>query len=477
MKQEQKAESNKSGGARKFIDKAVAREGERRLFSNIVVILLTAAILFVSLFAPIKVTASGIASVSGSNESVTVNVKQMSQSIFKIFAALGYVNLNADDDKDFGKIKKVYDEYQKATEKADNEKEAWASRNPDAADSEIQEKHMEACVKYYSDCNIFAYTLAFTTVGALDKLTGEPVESYVAEMLAAQRKIAVFGLVIAAITAFLQLGLAVAALTFGILAVIKIIKKRPSGLNAFLTVTLLLSGVALVLLSFAPTLAPGGAMFAIAMTAAISYLVYGVVSAIASRKPITGVVKNAVIAGFAIAAFFVLCFNVILITLNMAAKSTSWSADSSVETGTPLGGVTEMLIMCMSLKTMLGIECKYSDLSVTGGIVTAILGVAAVIVLFVWLWLSLKRISGDEDKRVDSYAIIGAVLLIALAVEAAVAGGIGEPPVVTNGIGIHAAFAARAQVYVSLGFAVVAFLFGVLFPAGKKSPTAENDGH
>lgn len=462
----------KKTDARGFINKVVAFEGERRIIVNITVMVLAVVMLFVALFAPIKVSLAGVVSASNMEDATAIDIEYSSQSLFDIFAALGYVDLDAEDSKDFRKIKDIFEKCENKLAEASEELEDWKNRHTHATASEIQEKQIQIYAKYYSECNLFAYVFAYTTVGALDKLSGEQAEGALADMLNTQRDTAIMGFVVAVIVAVLQLVIAVTSLAFGIIAASNIAKKRGTGLFAFLTATLLAAGTGLVMLSLAPELAPGGAVFAIALTAAIAYLVCGTVSAVFKRKPVQGIVKRAIVAGLFLTAFFTLCSNMINITLDtitiIKQQNFSRTVEQSIKIGSPLGAALETLIMCMDLKSVGSLACEYSGLTIAGGIVALVLGIAAVIALLIGLWRSLARVANCNDERIDAFALAGTILLVMFAVITFTLGAVGEPPSIDNGMGFHCGITARAQVYVSLGFAAVAFLLGLLFPSNAK---------
>ena len=56
-------------------------------------------------------------------------------------------------------------------------------------------------------------------------------------------------------------------------------------------------------------------------------------------------------------------------------------------------------------KAVGSLACEYSGLTIAGGIVALVLGIAAVIALLIGLWRSLARVANCNDERIDAFAL------------------------------------------------------------------------
>lgn len=473
------ARKKTSGGnaVKTAVNAVKAFESRTKLIANVIVLVLSVVFLFVALFAPVKVSISGMAqSMSSSgyssseDEEITTVTRSASQSIFKILGAYGYMMLDPDNDNDFKKIREIMADVEEAQEAAQKEFAVWARRNEYATDEECADKMAELVAKHASDYNILGYTLAITTVGAYDKIVGSGVEARMADLLDTQRNTAIMSLVMATIVSLMQIAIAVFSVVMIVFAIIGLVQKKKAKLFGAMGTVLGLSGVGIILTSFAPLLVPSGAMFALCLTVALSYFCVGLTLSFVNGRSIWSTVKRAVIAAIALISFFVLCTNILAVGLTAIAGSQV----IATQTVAPLGSALESLLMFMFLKSIVTVETQFSIMTIAGAIATMLLGMAALAVIFAWMWRSLVKLADkNANDGAEIAALIGAIIMVLLAIASAVLGIVGEAPVVTgNAIGMHIAFNAYAPVYVSMSFAVAAFVFGLVFDPAKLKPVA-----
>lgn len=352
----------------KVKEKAVAIEKKHSVILNALVIACALVVIFVALFAPLKVVTYGIVypdtEMSGpiyddydiegkpgdENFAVTTTVHyvEVKQSIWQVIGALSYVvfdtyNETGEGMDDSINLHKAVTEFRQSKEYAEIYKkmiEAEAKQDSDAM-LEAQNEMVEEFADYLSDINILGYALAknFTVImntideagDLVDNLSSGYDDGYDddyddgnhfqddiddildkvdAVVLASMTYVdAVYTLVFAAVIVVLAIVAAIVSLVFLIKAILGIVKKQPQQkLFKYLAIMLGLSGTAVLLSMFAPLLSVGGGMFAIALFVSITYFLCGLCKSLLFDKD--GVVltaKRAGIALFGMIAFFLLC--------------------------------------------------------------------------------------------------------------------------------------------------------------------------
>jgi len=470
----------KSGGS--FIGRVSAFEKKHCVFTNAIIAVLAAVVILLSLLCPIKVNKVNVPAVDSESDTPTVvsaQYMEIDQSIYKIIGALPYLNLDMSDADDVAKLDEIIADYSAALKEMANEAQAWSERNKYASEKEVEKKIKELTEKHLKDVNQFAFVLALTTVGALDHISGTVGnEAQIADLLDTARATAVSGLVFAAVVAFMQIVLAAISAVFLVLAIIGIVRKRQYKILPYFTSALAVSGASLIVLALAPAVAVGGAMLAIALTVSLTQVVYSSVIAVAARKNTAAVVKNIVGCGAVIVAFFLLCAPVVNTELvNYAGKT-----QATQKVIGSLGAAFETLItfaMLLSFNISGGItdtkiEYVYSDASKASAVIVLILGAVAMAALLASVMIGLNRLTKNPEKncRFDVFAFVGALCSILLAIVPAIIGAADSFPsdsILKLAYACRAEFVMRAYVYVSLAFAVMSVVFGIIF--SPKAPT------
>ncbi len=446
-----------------FKKKVTAFEKNHNVILNAFVMTLSLVFIFVALLCPVKVTmANPTAAAAGSSEtSVSSESIEVEQSIWQVFGALGYLNTNINKVEGRKKITEIYTEYNNAVRQAQHEFNAWAMINKYVTEDEAIDKFGEIFVNHMSDVNIFGYQMAITSVGALDHLQGENTEYPIADQLDAMRATAVSGLVMALISIVCQLGIAITALIFLIFGIVGLIKKRTIRLFGYITLVMIFAFVGLAVLSIAPLGAPSGAMFALALTSVLTYFVCAAVRAFMTDKKPKYILRRVIHSSLAIVVFFLLCSRVISVTITMSAD-----AVKSTSVISPLGAAVETLLSCAVIKTLNDVGIVASGGSYAGAIVAAVMGIIAFSLLCAAMTKSLQLLAFNTESngKVDVFTLCGAVMLLAMAITLAIIGSADEiPELFENEIGYKYAISARSFVYVSMAFAICAFVFELVY--------------
>ena len=461
----------KSGGGIAAVrDKAVAFEKKNHIFANVLVIMLAIVVLFVSLFAPIKLSATNITNfmsdgMGGSDSSAVYTVDQ---SIFQVFGAWGYVNLDPDDKADKKKADELDAELAAIMKDVTAEVLKWQKNNEDATEEEMMDAAMRISAKHMSEVNVLAVSFA----GVYDN-----VDSNLADLVSATYAETLLALIFATLIALTAIALATVSLVFIILAAIGMVKKRDAKASAYFKTALIMSGVGLILLSLAPSLISLGSMFAVALTAALTYFAYAAVRGVAGGKSVALLIKHTVLSALAVVAFFLLCGSLLSVDITTLVSTSGEEASFSV--GAPLGMAFETLIISGSLFSLNKVEIFYSVTSNVAAIFVLAVVAGAMAVLLAGMLKSFAKLGTAEDDgaRIQVLPLMAAIILAVGALVVGVLGAVAEPPDVTGtkmpSVGMAFAFYVNAKVYVSLAFAVISVLFAALFvPKAKRDATA-----
>ena len=443
-------------------------EKKHGIIINGIIAALSLVFILVSLLGPIKMTSG--APIAGSNGQT--ETYEYSQSIWQVFDSLAYVSLDINDPDDVKMIENIFKEYEEAQAAALEDLENYAQANPYVSEEEALKKTREFLQDHLSEINYLAYQFAYTTIGALDYMTGAEVEEGKNDELNTQRNTAVLTLIMALVTSAIQIGIAAISSVFLILAIIGIVRKKSSKLFAFLGVALALSCIGLAVLSISPQLSASGAMFAVALTSALSYFVCAIGKAVMTDKKVAFTVIRTVHAALAVTACFMLCSNVITVSLLRGA------GNNMGEIFGPLGLAFENIFVVLQLLSSDGVYIVYSDLSLVTPIIVLALGLLAFVILFVAMFKSLRALAHNTERVVkfDVLMLLGAILLICFAIAPAILGAADRAPMVnSNEVAVRIKITARIFVYLSMAFAIAAFVFGlVLNPKKLAAATGSN---
>ncbi len=451
-----------------------AFDAKHCLITNVVIAVLAIVFICVSLVCPVKIGGTSMTMfVTGGTTADTDDAAEITmtidQSIYKVLGSLSYLDLDMDDAEDADKIEKICDEIEDVGKKMQTEYQRWLSRNDDASEEERQAKQIELIEKHFKDVNFSAYIFAITTVGAYDAVSGTENEGKIADMLDTLRAEAVVAVVLATIVSIAQILVAAVSAVYLVLALIGLVCKRKNKIMPFFVGTLVASGLSLVLLAVAPMFAVGGAMLAIALTSALSWLVYSTVRAIAVGTKPKAVIKNAVCAALSIVTFFLLCSPFI-----GAKQYTAVGSNEAIQSYSAyLGTTLDTMIASVMMEYASGVTYMYSDTSVACAIITLIVGVTVYVVLLAATVTALVRLAAKPEKaqKFNILACVAAVLLVALAIVTAAVGAADEYPNVSAATGSNTVATVKvlismcAYVYVAIGFAVANSVFSAVFRA------------
>ncbi|MBD5132538.1 MAG: zinc-ribbon domain-containing protein [Clostridiales bacterium] len=439
---------------------------------NAFIIALAVAMILISLLCPVKIAMpapdlNDLIS-SSSYEDVDCEMMEISQSPWQILGALKYVSFDMKD-KD---AQKTIDDFEKemnaAATATEKEFKKWYEIHENTATvQQALDKLYEITAKYMSDINLLGWEFVYTAVGAADYYTDiKNFEKNHTDELIVERDEAIVTLIASLVAVGLQLGIAAVSLVFLILAIVGMIKRKKFGVIAMSAVIMLMAGIGLIALSVAPVLAPSGALLVLAIIAAVSFFVFGLTRAILDGKSPVFIAKRVITAAFVLPAFFMLCTHFIKITEITETKSST----SAVRLKSPLGYVFGTIISTLEIGKIGSSNVIYSSASTVNGIVTFALGILSVIFLLVTAFIALRKLAYKTEKndRFDTFALISSILLIALAIAPAIIGAVDKEALISGSdAGIQYKFAAGALVYVSMAFAIAAFVFELIFNAGR----------
>lgn len=454
-------------------------ENKHCVIVNTLMIVFAAVFILIALLCPIKMTYSDISPLFANDASeeteFELSVQTVDQSIWKVFGALGYLNLDIDNNADVKKIDEIYSDYNKIIndKKLESELKKWYVRNPDATTEQLFSKAMELMAAELKNINMFAYNLAVTTIGAMDHISGEEIEIDMAYMLDNERYTTIYALVMALIAVFIRLVIVVLSAIFIILAVVGMLRKKNCKLFAYLTSMLILSGVGLCILSIAAMLAPSDALLVVAVMSAIALLVGGLAKAFIDGAPVKHTVKRAVVAALSITAFFLLFGNII----NVVTFIEKDLKELSITLHAPLGATLEMLVTANVFISYGATKIYYSYASTVNSIITAALGEVAIALAFIATVRSLRGLvyKADKNFKFDFFALACAIVLLLTAVVPPIVGAADKTPFAyESNLVLMFKYNARAFIYIAMSFMICVFVLGiVLFPKKPEKPIAQ----
>lgn len=456
--------------------KTVEFEKKHHVIINAVISVLAIIILFVALFAPIKlrVNVESIVSStdwSGSSESTGLNDAEyieIEQRFWHIFGALGYIGLDGTDLEEFDKISEQASEYYRCITDARDEFNRWKETHPYASEHRAREELAECLEDDFSDINFLAGVLA--AISERVEWYG-PKGSPAAESL---RTNTIVTLVQSLITVGLCLAIAIVSLVFLIRALTGMYNKRTSvKLFKFLGTVLILSGVGIFLGMTSPMIDVGGNMMGLALFTAITYIICGAASSVISERGIALTIKRAAISVVLLVAFFVLCGETVKV---VAVYRYPTSRTLQYKT-LPVGGVLYELInaTCAVKYGTYTTNTLFGE-SVAACVTALLLGVLTAMFAFVAMIKALREFNKTTDKMngAFAFAITSIVFDILFAVLPVAIGSSAYLQDIMSGDSmlVKLSVSVRAGVYVSLAFAATAVVLCACFkPQKAQSPS------
>ncbi|MCH5156004.1 MAG: zinc ribbon domain-containing protein [Clostridiales bacterium] len=444
---EQATEQKSGGGFKNKVNDVVTKaknfDSKHHIILNAIVMACAIVVLFVALFAPIKVKiyANPISEKDGSDVEITYT--EVNQSIFQVIGSVFYIKAS---DKQKAEVNK---DYAKAYENYQKEMAEWILDHPTATEEEAREASIDIQMDCLSDVNYLAYILANTNIK--DAINGTFIETAMTAALGT-------------IIAVLAIVMAIISLIYIVKAIINIVKKQPqTGLFKYMTTMLSLAVSGLTIMFCTPMLVAGGNMFAVALFVAITMLITASCGAlIVGKEHKLVVLKRSIIALVAMIAFFILCGNI----LSVVDKT---SASATVTTIAPTG---------FGLHSVLSV-LQFGDNApdITTMIAKPIMGL--IMYIFVagafasYVGTVMKRAfrrlaAGDDGKKVSIMrpaiaAIVTGLLAIILGFMSGTITNAFFSMVKLPKADIKVQWLARAQIWVSLIFVIGIIVFSKVF--------------
>lgn len=303
-----------------IVEKAKAFESKHNIILNAIVIACAIVVLFVSLFAPIKVMnydRLGMTEADGSE--ITKYYAESGQSIFQVIGSVFYFNASEKQKNE------LTEQYTEARKKYDIEYSKWRAEHRFATSREQANASNRIFAECLSEVNLFGSVFAST------KSENMSDGSFLAALVTA---------ILAIVIAILSIATAILSLVYIIKAILNIVHKKPqTNLFKYLSTVLGLSISGIVIMSCAPMLIAGGNMFAVALFAAIAYLCCATVGAFIGKINKAVIIKRIVISVVSMVAFFILCSNVFVIAESYNTMEVAYSIDTYVPSGSGLYGL------------------------------------------------------------------------------------------------------------------------------------------
>ena len=510
QQEDAKPQKGFKGAVTSVKSKTVEFEKKHSIILNAIVLVCALVVIFVSLFAPIKVVnyqlilpegSLGIvyeeANEDGSN--YVAHYGTINQSIWQMIGALSYIGadqealdaLEEEMEKAFLDVEGKLDALEGKEENADYYNQKW---------------------EIYADClsgvNILGYVLASNSVLIASDIDSDgffaskaysydddgyfdddefdaPDIKFGPMMTYAQAIMTLgFGLVVTV----LAIVAAIVSLVYLIKAIIGMVKKQPQNkLFKYFGTILGISGAAVLLTMFGPFLATGGGMFAVAVFISIMYFLCGAVSSFVFGKDgLVLSIKRTAIALFGMIAFFILCTNIYALTNETEYFTATFNA--------PMGfGFHNLFSAITSLDGVTSNINEEAIGAVLNAAVPGVVGYATYMILVVAMCLAFRAYQrtllvlafGDRSKSFTGFAIAAVVFLIlGLVASMAVANAFGGfvAGIVEDAAEFEinldqyltASIALRAQVWVSMIFFLIIAVVNLAFrPKSKNTEVAQ----
>lgn len=479
------AKKRTAGRLGAFEAKVNAFEAKHSIIVNALIVAFALVFILVSLLMPVKMSISLLGDFGSSDgsssalSSVEVDNIEIKQSIWKFFGAIGYIGLDMEDEDDEDKIKDIIEQYIEAIDDAEKEYKEWLKTHEYATMSKCKEQQIQIIGEKLSDVNMLALTLAITTSDVMNTYINESlsasqrvdIEEQMEDVLEYRYSAALIAAVEGMLTSITALALAAVSAAFAAVAVYGMISKRTrASIFVMLFVCLAVCGVGMLLQAVSPALIMSGGIFVSAIVAACAYLVLGAVQALASGGKLIVVIKRAVVAAVCLVAFFILSGNI----FSMATTAKA-SEKVTFELSAPICQLFDRLMYGVLVKEHFGYDIVYANASVASLVVSLILCAAILALMYGSLVLSLRALRQPDVRVTSAWIIImSTVLLLLVAIVPAILSGVTKlSATVENGeIEIMCKIQARAQVYVSMGLTLAAFVLAKLFEPQKKASGA-----
>ncbi len=368
--------------------KSVMTGKRRGLVSSIIVLALSVVMLFVALFAPVKV--ADYATVMGDGSIVIDDVSggtlrasyaEIEQSVFQIIGAFTYLNPSSKQEREIER------QMSDATAAASFDLGVWMVTHPKATEFEVAKKQTEIYCKHLSDVNYFAYCMV--------KTKGDGSEAVRFKML-------IF-LCTTALVVLLLLTTAIVSLAYIIKCIVGYSRHKPDmNVSKYLKVMLGMTGATLLTSLLSPVTASSGSPFGLFIFVATCMVLWGMLSALCDGQNRLAVLKRVIFAAFAFTTFILLCCNCIKLIVEQ-----DYLYVVSVKPNMGLAGIVAGMPKLTG--SALVIAILYVLLGICGGI-TAYIAVAG----------TLKNVIDNNDKTVTLG--VRAIALAVFAVAAIVIG-------------------------------------------------------
>lgn len=268
-------------------DKVLAFEKKHGVIVNALILVCSVIIMFVTLFAPIKVMAYDYA-IADDEKGESYHYVEIDQTIWDMFGALGYIGLDNTNPADAVKIAEIRTEYTMAMSAAQSEIAA-------GEDSE------QAISDHLSDINYIALTLAVKSGKGFSALFENGGGSAFLSL--------VFGLVITVLSIIMAI-MSLVRIIFAIIGLVK--KKTPKGFYSYIGTMLGLNISSLALLAVSPMFTLGGGMLGIFFFVTVLMLVLGALySLVMGNWGLAAVIKKSAISLGLLIGAGLLCTNCI----------------------------------------------------------------------------------------------------------------------------------------------------------------------
>lgn len=494
------ASGEKKGAKAKVLamrDKTVAFEKKHNLIVNLLVLCCSIVILFVALFAPVKVSgycfSNGALYADGDEKEVTYTYVEVDQTIFDMIGSLFYVAPSAET------LAEVNKDYSQAMSEASREYQAWRVANQYADQFEMNNARAEIVEDHLSDINILAYILATKSpVNTIKDIVNRASSEYdgsgssdgetsIKDVFSGDYVAALISAILGVVITILAIVMAIMSLVYLIKAIIGLCKKtNPVKFGKYMLRMFALSGASLALMWVSPMIATGGGMFAISMFIAITMLVTGVIYSLFVRGDYwVEVLKRGIIQLLCMISFYLLCTNIFSYTVTRGSSETGvnvkpgygfynlFNLVEALDGGTPMSSLMHVFI-------------GFFMYVFTAGFIMS------------WMYKSYSKsvrhmVKGEESKLSAGIMIAAAVLTLVGIIYGFLSGTMIEAlsraeSSATGSVATEYSWTMRAQVWVALVFTIGAIvLHYVLKPekigkkpvaataGGESAPAAQND--
>lgn len=431
--------------------KSVMTGKKRGLLSSVFVLALSVVMLFVAVFAPVKVAdylqlmGRGSMSIDHvSDGTFKGSFAEIEQSVFQIIGAFTYLNPSTKQENALEK------QLAKAQDEADTDLAVWMLTHPNASEYEVAQKQSEIYVKHVSDVNYFAYCF---------------VKAKAVGMKDVRARMLIF-LCVTALVVLLLLVTAVISLVYVIKCIVGLARRRPDiDVNKYLKVMLGMTGATLLTALLSPVTMSSGSPFGLFVFVAACMLGWSTLSALCDGADRIVIIKRVLSAALAFTVFVLLCCNCVKFVVN-------YGYNYVISCKPDIG--------CMGLVSSIP---EFTGMEVSLAILYVLLGVCGGITAYVALAGVLKNCGNQDDK-----SFILGVRMIALAVftVAAIVVGFSADTIATafdealgstggvSGVLVDVSTSIAGTVWAAAVLSVITAIFALVFKP--KAMPQNNDG-